>query len=207
MFVELQDAMNAIWCVNSQKLDTVRHYFLSRLLSLALVVSVEILLLLCVAGAGVMAGISSHIPSTMISLMLMKNALIPCAGAFVLFTIVYKILPAVEVKWKHVWPGALIAAILFTIGRYGLRVYFQFHSPTSVFGAAGSLAAVLLWVYYSSFSLFFGAEFTRAWTSRYHRYRPRPKSVNPGHATRFISHRRERAVLAKAPRGIIRGRS
>jgi membrane protein len=69
----------------------------------------------------------------------------------------------VRLAWRHIWLGALTTAALFTAGKYALVLYFRFAAPTSAFGAAGSLAAVLLWVYYSSFILFFGAEFTKVW--------------------------------------------
>ncbi|HUB26537.1 MAG TPA: YihY/virulence factor BrkB family protein [Tepidisphaeraceae bacterium] len=187
MFVELQDAMNTIWRVKDQPHGEVRRYLRDRLLSLVLVVCVEILLLLSIAGAGVMVGISNHLRTPTLGLAMVKNVVIPCGLAFAVFSILYKVLPSVRLKWKHVRIGALIAAILFTIGRYGLILYFHYHSPTSLFGAAGSLAAVLLWVYYSSFSLFYGAEFTKAWASRYHRYRPRLKSSVTPKARRLKS--------------------
>jgi len=70
-----------------------------------------------------------------------------------------------------VWHGALLSSAMFTLGKYGLALYFKYATPTSAFGAAGSLAAVLLWVYYSSFILFFGAEFTKVDAKR-HRAMP-----------------------------------
>jgi membrane protein len=81
-----------------------------------------------------------------------------------LFGAIFKFLPDVKIAWKQVWIGALMTAALFTVGKYGLALYFKYGTPTSAFGAAGSLAAVLLWVYYSAFILFFGAEFTKVWS-------------------------------------------
>jgi membrane protein len=80
-----------------------------------------------------------------------------------LFAAIFKFLPNVKLVWRHVWRGAVITAAGFTAGKYGLVLYFRYATPTSAFGAAGSLVGVLLWVYYSSFVLFFGAELTKVW--------------------------------------------
>jgi membrane protein len=72
----------------------------------------------------------------------------------------------VEVQWKDAWPGAALSAALFVAGKYGLALYFHFAS-TAPFGAAGSLAATLIWVYYSAALVFFGAAFTRAYAERH----------------------------------------
>jgi hypothetical protein len=81
-----------------------------------------------------------------------------------LFAAIFKFLPDVHVRWRNVWHAALISGVLFTLGKYGLAIYFKYEAPTSAFGVAGSLVAVLLWVYYSSFILFFGAEFSKVWS-------------------------------------------
>jgi membrane protein len=85
----------------------------------------------------------------------------------VVFGAVFKLLPDVRLSWKHVRVGAVATAAGFTSGKYALVLYLRYLAPTSAFGAAGSLAAVMLWIYYSSFVFFFGAEFTKAWALRY----------------------------------------
>jgi membrane protein len=77
--------------------------------------------------------------------------------------LIFKYLPDVKIGWRDVWLGALVTAVLFKLGQYGLALYFKFGSTTSAYGAAGSLVAVLLWAYYSACILFFGAEFTQAY--------------------------------------------
>jgi len=79
-----------------------------------------------------------------------------------LFALIFKYLPDVKVAWRPIWYGAGVTAMLFTIGRYGLAWYLGRGSTTSAYGAAGSLAALLIWTYYSGLILFFGAEFTKA---------------------------------------------
>jgi len=91
------------------------------------------------------------------------DAIVSFCVVVILFGAVFKLLPDVKLAWKHVWLGAVATAVGFTIGKYGLVVYFKYAAPISAFGAAGSLAAVLLWVYYSSFIFFFGAELTKVW--------------------------------------------
>jgi membrane protein len=123
----------------------------------------------------------------------------------VLFAAIFKFLPDVKLRWRHVWLGAVMTAGLFTLGKYALALYFKYASPTSAFGAAGSLAAVLLWVYYSAFILFFGAEFTKVWSIHHLRSRvvPEPNAVKVTEAERakqgIPSERRMCDALAGRP--------
>jgi membrane protein len=79
-----------------------------------------------------------------------------------LFAVIFKVLPDVVVDWHDVWVGAAITAVLFIAGRYGIAFYLAYTAPASTYGAAGSLVLILLWVYYSSLILFFGAALTKA---------------------------------------------
>jgi membrane protein len=88
-----------------------------------------------------------------------------------LFAAIYKILPDARVRWKDVWAGAVMAALLFSAGRYFIGLYLRHSSLSSLYGAAGSLVIVLLWIYYSAQILFFGAEFTEVYTRRLGRSR------------------------------------
>jgi len=166
MFMELQDAMNTIWGMSAKHRTGVKHYIFSRLRSLAVVVGIEILLLLSMVFATLWVPIASHLQYLTDWYAILRNVIAPFVNAALLFAILFKVLPSADLQWKNVWAGALVAAVLFTAGRYALILYFRWYPPASIFGAAGSMAVVLLWVYYSSFSLFFGAEFTKAWASR-----------------------------------------
>jgi membrane protein len=84
-----------------------------------------------------------------------------------LFAALYKFIPDVEISWRDVWIGALVTSVLFSIGRFALGLYLGNSSTTSVYGAAGSLVVVLLWVFYSAQILFFGAEFTQVYANRF----------------------------------------
>jgi membrane protein len=94
------------------------------------------------------------------------NGLFSLAFITVLFALIYKILPDVHVAWRDVWIGALVASALFAIGKFLIGLYLGRSSATSTFGAAASLAIVLIWVYYSAQILLFGAEFTRVYATR-----------------------------------------
>jgi membrane protein len=79
----------------------------------------------------------------------------------------FKVLPDVEVPWRDVWIGALATAVLFTLGKYLIGLYLGRGTTTSAYGAAGSLMAILIWVYYSAQILFFGAELTQTYAATY----------------------------------------
>jgi membrane protein len=84
-----------------------------------------------------------------------------------LFALMFKILPDAKIRWKHVWLGSLVTGILFTIGKTLLALYFIMANPASVYGVAGTIILILLWVSYSSMILFFGAEFTATYAKMY----------------------------------------
>jgi hypothetical protein len=120
----------------------------------------------------------------------------------VLFSAIFKLLPDVKLRWRDVWPGGLLTAILFQVGKYGLSWYLAKFAPGSAFGAAGSLVALLVWCYYSAFILYFGAEFTKVYAQR------RGSGVKPDeHAMRMTEVERtqrglpHKQTVAAAARG------
>ena len=98
-----------------------------------------------------------------------------------MFALLYKYVPDAEIGWQDVWLGGLITAVLFTLGKTAIGFYLGQASVGSAYGAAGSLIALLVWVYYSALIMFFGAEFTHAWTIRHHEVTPEPHAI-PGAA-------------------------
>jgi membrane protein len=83
-----------------------------------------------------------------------------------LFAVIFKVLPDAKVKWRHVWVGAMVTALLFMIGKSGIGLYLGSSKIGTTYGAAGSLVILLIWVYYSSAILYFGAEFTRQYVQK-----------------------------------------
>ena len=121
-----------------------------------------------------------------------------------LFATIFKFLPDARILWRNVGVGALLTGILFTVGKFGLTLYFKFGSSTSAYGAAGSLAAVLIWVYYSAQLVFFGAEFTRVYAEATgHQIVPDDHAVTMGEQQRIahgIAHNEvAQAAAASSP--------
>jgi membrane protein len=83
-----------------------------------------------------------------------------------LFATIFKVLPDAKVAWRDVWVGAAVTALLFVVGKFLIGFYLGRSNPGQAFGAAGSLALLFAWVYYSAMILLFGAEFTQAWVER-----------------------------------------
>jgi membrane protein len=173
VFAELQNAMNIIWQVQPKPNQGIMGFIRNRLLSVGMVFGIAFLLLVSMFVSTVLATMTQEIAPNTKGLAFLIDITVSFGVVSVLFAAIFKFLPDVKVPWRHVWLGAVITAALFTVGKYGLTLYFKFASPTSAFGASGSLVAVLLWVYYSSFILFFGAEFTKVWAVRHdHRISP-----------------------------------
>jgi membrane protein len=167
VFAELQDSMNTIWGVKPKPNSGVRDFVRNRLLSLAMVFGTGFLLVVSMFLTTATVRLATYLAGDAAWLALVLDPLVSFAVAAVLFAGIFKFLPDVRLAWRHVWVGAALTAALFTAGKYALALYFRYATPTSAFGAAGSFAAVLLWVYYSSFILFFGAEFTKVWSVRH----------------------------------------
>jgi membrane protein len=167
VFNELQSAMNTIWGVKPKPNQAIWGFIRNRLLAVAMVFGIAFLLLVSMFVSTVLAALAKDIAGDTRWFGFVLDIVVSFGVVSLLFAAIFKFLPDAKVKWNHVWAGAILSAALFTVGKYGLALYFKFATPTSAFGAAGSLAAVLLWVYYSSFILFFGAEFTKVWSKEH----------------------------------------
>lgn len=163
-FAQLQDALNVIWDAPPRKGSTLWVYLRQRLLSFSLVLTLGFLMLVSLVLSAALSAISKYF-SWMVPpyfpLFNLLNWLVAFAATSALFAAIYKILPDVRVRWKNVWLGAVVASLLFSIGRYFIGLYLGQSSFGSVYGAAGSFVVILVWVYYSAQILFFGAEFTQ----------------------------------------------
>ncbi len=169
VFGQLQDALNTVWKVAPRPGRGVWGLIRDRFLSFAMVLGIGFLLLLSLALTAVLAALGQWTASWSggADLWRAANAAASFAIVTLLFAMIFKVLPDVHIHWRDVWIGAAVTALLFTGGKYLLGAYFAHGGVTSVYGAAGSLVAVLLWVYYSSQIVLFGAEFTRAYAHRH----------------------------------------
>jgi membrane protein len=163
---ELQTALNRAWGVEPDpKQGGVRGFVIKRLLSLAFLLGIAVLLIASVVLSGLLAAFSHWIdahPNAFVSSQTL--GWLHTGVSLVIFTIliaaVFRFFPDAEIDWSDVWAGAIVTTLLFWLGQWALSLYLTFSKPTSAYGAAGSLALVLLWMYYSAMILFLGAEFT-----------------------------------------------
>lgn len=171
VFVELQKTLNLIWNVKLKKQNGIILYLKSRMFSFGLILAIAFLLIISLVISTALAAMSDWVKvdtsAFMITVFSILNLIISLAVISLLFAMIFKILPDAKIKWKHVWLGSLVTGLLFTIGKTALAYYFGQAEPASIYGAAGSVILILLWVSYSSMILFFGAEFTAAYAKMY----------------------------------------
>lgn len=161
-FGTLQDALNTIWRAPEATGFNLKRMLRDRATSFLMVLVIAILLFAMVFASSLIVTLASHF--TLLAhpiVVAFINAVITGAVGTVLFAAIYKYLPDTTVKWRDTWHGAILTAILFVIGQYLLAWYLGRAATASVYGAAGSLVVVLLWLYYTAQIFFFGAEFTR----------------------------------------------
>jgi membrane protein len=164
VFTELQGALNTIWRVKPKPGSGVWGVVRNRLVSFFVVFGTGFFLLASLVLSAVLEGLERAVGERLAGgewLWWRVNVAVSFAVVAVLFAMIYKLLPDTNVGWRDVWLGAVIAALLFTVGKYVIGVYLARGAVESAFGAAGSVIVILTWVYYSSQILLFGAEFTR----------------------------------------------
>jgi membrane protein len=168
VFVQLQSSLNNIWGVEASTRKSGFVAFVNaRLASLAIVVAVGFVLLVSLLVSVALRAAISYANNWVAvgSWTLTASELVISFVVFtLLFALIFQVLPDVHIAWRDVWAGAAITATLFIIGRYLIALYLAYAAPGSAFGAAGSLVLILMWVYYSSLILLFGAALTRART-------------------------------------------
>jgi membrane protein len=170
VFGELQDSLNTIWEVKPKPGRGWRGIVQDRLLSFGMVLTVAFLLVVSLVASAVIAGLGTLLGGWIGAfepLWHLVDVVVSIAVLSVLFGAIFKLLPDVQIGWRDVWVGAVATSILFTVGKLVLGLYIARSSTASVFGAAGSLVVLLIWVYYSAQILFFGAELTQVYANRW----------------------------------------
>ena len=167
VFGQLQDALNTVWGVKRRSGRGWKGLVKDRFLSFAMVLGTGFLLLTSMVASAILQGLSEYVGS-ILSLPPVVWAVISGIASFLiivaLFAAIFKLLPDVRISWRDVFLGAVFTAALFTIGKFVMGWYLGREATASAYGATGALALVLLWVYYSSIILLFGAEFTQVAT-------------------------------------------
>ncbi len=180
-FGQLQDALNTIWEVAPKPGQSILAMIRQRFISFTMVLGIGFLLLVSLVLSTALSAASNFVngflPQTEFIAQLI-NFVISFGAITLLFAMIYKILPDVEIAWRDVWVGAAMTALLFTIGRFLLSLYLGNTGTSSAYGAAGSFVVLLLWIYYSAQILLFGAEFTQVYARHYgSRIRPARDAV------------------------------
>jgi membrane protein len=170
VMVELQGALNTVWKVVPKPGQAVKTLVRSRLIALALVLSMGFLLLVSLVLSTALAALSGWLgelmpASAVLGFLLNEGVSILVVALF--FAIIFRVLPDAKIAWHDVWIGSLVTSLLFHLGKFLIGLYLARASVASTFGAAGSLAVLLVWVYYSSQIVLLGAEFTRVYANRF----------------------------------------
>jgi membrane protein len=164
VFVELKASLDEIWGIKNNTRSAFGDLLITRLLSFAIILILTVLLFMALILQTVLA-VVEHYASEIISnsatffatiTSLLSFGIIAC-----LFAVIFKMLPDAKLAWRDVWFGSVFTAGMFALGKYGIGLYLGSSGITTTFGAAGSVIALLLWIYYSAQIFFFGAEFTR----------------------------------------------
>jgi membrane protein len=167
VFMALQTSLNKIWGIKPKPQRGWVKYIVNRLVSLAMVISFGFVLLVSLVIDTVLVVFQKMLTRFMegmtLYLVTTLNLLVSLGIVTVIFGLLFKVLPDARIKWKHVWAGAFITTLLFTLGKYLIGFYLGNSSFNSAYGAAGSLVIILLWVYYSTVIFLFGAELTQVY--------------------------------------------
>lgn len=173
VFSELQSALNTVWNVKPKPnlgiWSTLRYRFLSFGVVLAVGFLLIVTVVLSTAVAAFRGELQRIVPGLALSLQI-TNSVLSFALLIVLFALIFKFLPDVKIWWRDVLFGALVTAILFTVGRFFIGLYLGSAGIATPFGAAGSLVVFVVWIYYSSLILFFGVELTQVTATRLGHY-------------------------------------
>jgi len=167
VFGEIQDSINIIWRVKAKPKRGWVKLIKDRLLSSSLIIGLGFLLIVSLAVNGAVQALSDWLqnffPNITVVLFNILNLIISFIVITVLFGVIFKVLPDVKIRWRHVRMGAFVTAALFMLGRFLIGLYIEKTGTESTYGAAGSLIVILVWVYYTAAIMYLGAEFTRAY--------------------------------------------
>ncbi len=171
VFAEIQDSINDIWGLKPKPKKGWLKMLKNRFLSFSVIVSLGFILLVSLGITAVIEGISDRLqaayPDITVIVFYIFNLLLTLSIVSLIFAVIFKVLPDAIIKWRDVIAGALVTAVLFMIGRFAIAFYISQSDVGGAYGAAGSMVVLLLWTYYSSIILYFGAEFTKAYALSY----------------------------------------
>ena len=167
VFTEIQDSINYIWSIKAKPKKGWLKFIINRMISFSLIVSLGFLMLVSLIINAVMDALNERLLSIFSEgtyyLMYSLNVALIFAIISLFFTIIYKVLPDARIYWKDAMKGAMFTAVLFLLGKFLIGYFIGSSKTSAAYGAAASLVIVLLWIYYTSVILYFGAEFTKVY--------------------------------------------
>ncbi|MDB5264327.1 MAG: ribonuclease [Adhaeribacter sp.] len=181
-FVTLQDSLNSIWNVKAKPTNNFLKVAKDRFLSFGLILSIAFLMLISFVISAVLSFFTGYLesifPAGAVVFIHILNISVSLAFITLLFAMIYKYLPDAIIRWKDVWVGSFLTALLFVLGRFLISWYLGQNDIGSAYGAAGSVIIILVWIYYSSLIIFFGSEFTQQYANQFgERIRPKSHAV------------------------------
>ena len=171
VFAEIQDSINGIWGLRPKPKRGWLKLLQNRFLSFSVIIGLGFLLLVSLGVSTVIDGFSDHLknrfPDVAIVFFYISNIIITLGVTTLIFGVIFKVLPDATIRWKDVLVGAIVTALLFMLGKMGMSFYITKSNVGITYGAAGALMVLLLWIYYSSLIVYFGAEFTKAYAVKF----------------------------------------
>lgn len=187
VFAQFQKSLNIIWEVKADESKSgIWSVVKVRLFSFGLIISIAFLLVISLVVSTVIASMGRWLQDSFsegaIIFIQILNEIISLIILSFIFALMFKFFPDAKIKWRHVWIGSLVTAVLFELGKSAISLYFGKAEPGSGYGAAGSIILIMLWVSYSSMIVFYGAEFTRAFANKHDGEIPADKNAikDPG---------------------------
>ena len=170
IFFQLQKSLNSLWDVEAAPKKALVKFFLDRANSLGMILVIGFLLMITMLLSTVISLFNNFITIQLgletYILMEVVNYVIGFLIVVLVFAFMFKVLPDVQISWRSVWTGAILTAVLFTLGKFLLSLYFAEFKPTSAFGKAGTIILIMMWINYSCMLIFFGAEFTKIYAQK-----------------------------------------
>ncbi len=169
VFGQLQDALNTVWGIKAKPGLGIWGFLRARFISFAMVAGVCFLLLVSLVVEAILKGFSHYVQMQMpggLGIAVTVYLVFDFAIVVLLFAMIFKFLPDAKIRWGDVWIGAIMTALLFGLGKWALGLYLGSGAAASAYGAASSLITLLLWIYYSSQILLYGAEFTQVYADQ-----------------------------------------
>jgi membrane protein len=171
VFAEIQESINMIWGLKPKPKKGWLKMLQNRLLSFSVIVGLGFLLLVSLSISAIIEALSNRLqnafPEATIVIFYILNLVISFVVITILFVTIFTVLPDAKIRWRDALAGAISTALLFMLGKFAISFYISKSNVGSTYGTAGSLVILLIWIYYSSIILYFGAEFTKAYAVKF----------------------------------------